>query len=179
MATARDNVRRERPDASEHAAFYAKYVAKVADGDIVETLRAQQAAALARWTKVSEAQGAHRYAPDKWSVRQVIGHLTDAERIFVYRATRFARGDATPVPGFEENDYVANAAFDDRTLASLVNEWRTVRESTIAFFDGLNATEWTRRGTANHNEVSVRALAWITAGHAWHHDAILQERYAS
>ena len=173
-----ESVRRERPEASEHAPYYGRYIAQVADGDIVGTLRAQQATTMARWATLAEAQGAHRYAPDKWSVRQVVGHLADAERIFAYRATRFARADATPVPGFDENSYVANASFDDRTLASLVNELRTVREATIAFFDSLNAVEWTRRGTANQQQASVRAIAWIAAGHLRHHDAILQERYA-
>ncbi len=178
MATTTEHVRRERPAETEHAPYYGRYVVQASDGDIVETLRAQQATALLRWKAFTEIQGAHRYAFDKWSVRQVIGHLTDAERIFVYRAMRFARADATPIPGFDENSYVANAAFDDRTLASLVDEWRAVREATVLFFAGLNADEWTRRGTANQQEISVRALAWIVAGHTRHHDAILQERYA-
>lgn len=177
MATAQDTVRRERPAETEHAPYYGRYIAKVGEGDIVRTLEAQSGSILARWNGFTEAQGAHRYAPDKWSVRQVVGHLTDAERIFVYRATRFARADATPVPGFDENTYVANAAFDNRSLSSLLREWRAVRDGTIAFFDGLNDAELMRRGTANGQEISVRALAWIVAGHTIHHDEILKERY--
>lgn len=178
MATAVETVRGERPGADEHAPYYGTYINKVADGDIVETLRAQLAATGERWSAFSEAQGAHRYAPGKWSVRQVIGHLTDAERIFVYRATRFARGDATAVPGFDENSYVANASFDERSLSSLIHEWRATREMSIAFFAALNEAEWLRCGVANGQPASVRALAWINAGHVRHHDLILRERYA-
>lgn len=177
MSAILQTLRHERPDATEHAPYYGKYIAQVNGGDVVDTLRTQGTESH-RWiATLSDAQGAHRYAPDKWSVRQVIGHLMDAERIFVYRALRFARQDATPLAGFDENAFVANAAFDDRSMASLVNEWRAVRDGTVAFFDALNEDEWTRRGSANGQEVTVRALAWIVAGHEVHHRALLRDRY--
>ncbi len=171
------NVRSVRPEADEFAPYYGTYISKVPEGDILATLRSQ-ASEMARWgAGLTEAQGALRYAPDKWSVRQVIGHLADAERVFVYRAMCFARADQTSLPAFDENAYVANAAFDDRALRGLVEELQAARAGTLAFFDSLSDQELQRRGTANGRAVSVRALAWITAGHEAHHRRILKERY--
>ncbi|HEX5726419.1 MAG TPA: DinB family protein, partial [Longimicrobiaceae bacterium] len=124
-----------------------------------------------------EALHGHRYAEGKWSIREVAGHLADTERIITYRALRIARGDATPLPGFDENAYVAAAGFDARPLESLVAEWEAVREATLAFFRSVDAEAAARRGTANDNAVSVRALAHIVAGHAEHHLEILRTRY--
>lgn len=177
MQSSLAEVRRTPPAATEHAPFYATYISKVAPGDVVESLRAQAVGTLSWLGRLAESQGAIRYAPDKWSVRQVIGHLLDAERVFTFRAMCFARADATELPGFDENAYVANARFDDRSLAGLVAEWRAVRDGSIAFFDTLNAEEFVRSGVANKKPISVRALAWIIAGHEVHHVAILRERY--
>ena len=166
-----------RPDATEYAPFYAGYVAGVPESDIVAVLRESGRDILAALAAIPESQGGHRYAAGKWSVREVIGHLIDAERIFSYRALRLARADATPLPGFEENDYVRAAHSDERSLADLVDELRAVRESTVRLFASLPDDAWNRRGVVNGREISVRALAYITAGHARHHLGVLRDRY--
>lgn len=166
-----------RPDVTEYAPFYAGYVADVPETDVVAVLRASGRDIVAALAAIPEARGGHRYATDKWSVREVVGHMIDAERIFVYRALRLARADATPLPGFEENDYVRAAGSDARALADLIDELRAVREATVRLFASLPDKAWGRRGIVNGREVSVRALAFITAGHARHHLAVLRERY--
>ena len=171
-------LQRVRPDATEYAPFYAGYVAGVPEGDIVAVLRDSGREVIDVLAAIPESRGGFRYAPEKWSVREVIGHLVDAERIFGYRALRLARGDATPLPGFEENDYVRSAGSDARALASLVDELRVVREGTVRLFESLPDDAWARRGVVNGREVSVRALAYIAAGHARHHLRVLRERYA-
>ena len=167
-----------RPDDTEYAPFYAGYVADVPETDVVAVLRASGRDIVAALAAIPEARGGHRYAADKWTVREVVGHMIDAERIFVYRALRLARADATPLPGFEENDYVRAAGSDARTLADLIDELRAVREATVQLFASLPNEAWGRRGIVNGREVSVRALAFIAAGHARHHLAVLRERYA-
>ena len=107
----------------------------------------------------------------------MVGHLIDAERIFAYRALRFSRGDETPLSSFDENRYVSNASFDDRALASLADEYEAVRRSSVLLFEAMNATEWMRRGVASNNGMSVRALAWVSAGHELHHVGIVKTRY--
>jgi hypothetical protein len=166
-----------RPDATEYAPFYAGYVADVPETDVVSVLRESGRDLVSALAAIPETQGGHRYAADKWTVREVIGHLIDAERIFTYRALRLARADATPLPGFEENDYVRAAGSDARTIADLVDELRAVRESTVRLFASLPDASWARRGVVNGREISVRALAFITAGHARHHLGVLRERY--
>jgi hypothetical protein len=170
-------LQRTRPDATEYAPFYSAYVAGVPEDDVVPVLRESGREIVAALAAIPEARGGFRYAPDKWSVREVVGHLIDAERIFGYRALRLARADATPLPGFEENDYVRSAGSDARTLADLVDELRAVREGTARLFASLPDEAWSRRGIVNGREVSVRALAYITAGHARHHLRVLRERY--
>jgi len=132
---------------------------------------------LARFRDVPEARGAHRYAPGKWSVRQVMCHLADAERIMAYRALRIARGDATPLPGFDENAYAPESGADAVALAELVAEFADVRRASLALFRHLPADAWVRRGTASESPFSVRALAWVLVGHPIHHLAVLRERY--
>jgi hypothetical protein len=170
-------VRETRPEAGEHAPYYARYISLVPDGDVVEKLASQIPGTIAFLRSLDEAAGARRYAPDKWTIRQVVGHLSDAERVFTYRAMRFARSDSTNLPGFDENAFVANATFDARTLASLVDEYEAVRGASVAFFGTLDPDEWTRRGVANNNGMSVRALAWVIAGHELHHLDIIRTRY--
>lgn len=170
-------IRTTAPEASEFAPFYATYVGHVPGGDIVETLSTQNETTVALLRAIPEDKGGTRYAPGKWSIREVIGHVTDAERIFTYRALRFSRADATPLASFEENAYIANASFDDRTLASLIDEFEAVRRATVLFFASLNATEWMRIGTASNKPMSVRGVAWVTAGHELHHLGILKSRY--
>ncbi|MEP7384014.1 MAG: DinB family protein [Gemmatimonadota bacterium] len=170
-------IRTTRPEASEYAPFYATYVGHVPGGDIVETLATQHDATMALLRSLPEETGGLRYAPGKWSVREVIGHIADAERIFGYRALRFARGDETPLSSFDENAFVANGSFDEHSLASLLDELEAVRRATVLFFASLNATEWMRRGTASNHTMTVRALAWVTAGHELHHLGLLKSRY--
>jgi hypothetical protein len=126
---------------------------------------------------VSEEQSLHRYAPDKWSIRQVLGHLNDTERLFVFRALWFARGFDTPLPSFDQNVAMRASGADQRSWASHVEEFRAVRSSTLTFFDQLPADAWQRRGIASDNPFTVRALAFIAAGHVAHHIRILRERY--
>jgi len=121
--------------------------------------------------------GNFRYAPDKWTVKELLGHINDAERIFAYRALRIARGDQTPIEAFEQDDYVRIAGFNRCSLESLVEDYIAVRRATMALLRNLDAEAWTRRGIANKNEVTVRALAYIIAGHNLHHRRILEERY--
>jgi hypothetical protein len=168
---------RHRPDDTEFPPFYARYVARVPEDDVVEALRASGREMDDLLAAIPESRGGFRYAADKWTVREVIGHMIDAERIFGYRALRLARADATPLPGFEENDYARTAGSDARTTADLTDELRIVREGTVRLFQSFPDDAWTRRGIVNGREVSVRALAYITAGHARHHLAVLRERY--
>lgn len=167
-----------RPDAAEFPSFYAGYVALVPDDEnILAVLRTAGDELVYAVQGIPETKGEHRYAEGKWSIRTVIGHMIDTERVFTYRALRLARGDATPLPGFEENDYAVTAQSDQRTVADLAAEMAAVRESTLRLFESLPAEAWTRRGTVNNGTVSVRALAYITAGHAQHHLKVLRERY--
>lgn len=169
--------RATRPSADEFAPYYGTYINKVADGDIVATLKSQIGPTLAFLRSIPEDRAGHRYAEGKWSIREVVGHMSDAERIFAYRALRIARADTTPLPGFDENEFVKRSRLDDRQYASLVDEYEAVRAATIALYDGLFPEEWTRHGTASGKAVSTRALAWITAGHELHHVEVLKTRY--
>jgi hypothetical protein len=167
-----------RPAAGEYAPVFSVYVDRVPDGDVVAMLRAQIAETLALWSGLTEAQADYRYAPGKWSTREVIGHLADTERIMSYRALCFARAERKELPGFDEDAYVANADFGRRSVAELLDELTCVRAATIALFTGLSDEELTRSGIANNRPYSVRALAYIIAGHERHHSAIYRERYA-
>jgi len=167
----------EKPVASEHSHYYSRYIDLVPAGDVLGTLRTQIDGTLAELHGISDADSLRRYAEGKWSIREVVGHLADVERISVYRALRFARKDRTPVPGFEENDYVPAARFDARDWSGLIEEYGAVRRSSLYFFEGLDAEAWERRGVANGQEISVRAIAYILAGHELHHMGILRERY--
>jgi len=166
-----------KPAPTEHALEFSKYVTLVPEGDIIQTLERQIENSLSLFRSISSDKANFRYAPDKWSVKELLGHLIDSERIFSYRALRFARNDQTPLPGYEQNDYVRYADFDSRNLADMAEEFATVRRATIQLFRPLNETEWLRRGKANENDVSVRALAFIIAGHELHHMEVLRTRY--
>lgn len=166
-----------RPDSTEYAPYFEKYVSLVPEGDIVTTLGKQIEDTLGLLRGLSEAQGDLRYAPGKWSVKEVIGHLIDAERIFAYRALRFARGDQTPLPGFDENGYAANSGYGLRSLADIAEEFELVRKSNLYLFKNLDGESAARRGLSNNNEISVRALAYVTAGHELHHVGIIRSRY--
>jgi hypothetical protein len=165
------------PDRTEAAEYYFTYINQVPAGDICRVLEAQTGETLALLRGISEEQSRHRYAPDKWSIREVVGHLNDTERLFVFRAFWFARGFESPLPSFDQNVAVSSAGADARALSSHVDEFESVRASTMSFFQNLTADGWTRRGIASDNPFSVRALAYIAAGHVAHHVRILRERY--
>ncbi len=166
-----------RPQPSDYAPFYAKYIALVPDGELLGTLQA----AISDWKTLlgglTESQAEFRYEPLKWSFKEVLGHVTDTERIFSYRALRIARGDQTPLSGFEQDDYVKEGNFSSRKLPELLEEFSAVRLSTLALLRSLPAPVWTRRGNANQKEVTVSALAFIIAGHERHHRSIVEQRY--
>lgn len=166
-----------RPEATEYAPYYDKYVSLIKDGDILTTLNQQLDQSLALLANISEERANFRYGPDKWSIKEVLGHLIDTERIFAYRALRFARNDTTNLPGFDQDDYIRNASFDDCTLNELAAEFAHVRRSNLSLFKHLDEEAWKRKGAANDSEVSVRALAYIIAGHELHHMDILHRRY--
>jgi hypothetical protein len=166
-----------RPQAGEYAPYYEKYLTLVKSNDILATLEDQRRQTLLLLSGRSEADGDLRYAPDKWSVKEVLGHINDTERVMSYRALRISRGDATPMEGFEQDDYVRNGPFARRPLSDLIEDFIAVRRATVSLFRNLDEASWTRRGVANKNEVTVRALAYIIAGHEVHHRRVLEEKY--
>lgn len=172
-----DVPRYDRLDPSEYAPWHAGYVAKVPDGDLLSTLEAQVGEYFQTVSPITEAKGGFAYAPGKWTIKEVLGHVVDAERVFSYRAMRIARGDQTPLPGFDEKAWVPLSGANDRTVADLLGEFRAVRAATLALLRHLPPEAVSRRGVASDKEISVRALAWIIAGHAIHHLGILRERY--
>jgi hypothetical protein len=165
------------PDASEFAPYYGRYIALVPAGDVLAALEDQPRETVGLLSILSEEQADFRYAPGKWSVKEMVGHLIDAERVFSYRALRFARGDETPLPSFEQDDYVRNAGSSGRSLTDLTDEFVSVRRATLWLFRSLTPEAWMRRGVASGNPVSVRAIAYIIAGHELHHGRELREKY--
>jgi uncharacterized damage-inducible protein DinB len=166
-----------RPAEGEYAPYYAGYVAQVPDGDVVHLLEVQMHETAMLLKRLDESLGEYRYAPGKWTLKEVIGHLADGERVFCYRALRFARGDATPLASFDENAWAPEAHCEGRTLADLTEEFHLVRQATIAFVRSLTDASAVRTGTASGKTMSVRALVYVIAGHERHHLAILRERY--
>jgi hypothetical protein len=165
------------PDHTEAAEYYFTYINKVGTGDIRTILETQSSQALGLLEAITEQQSLFRYAPDKWSIRQVLGHVNDAERLFAFRALWFARGLETPLPSFDQEVAMPAACADERSWRSHVEEFRAIRGATVAFFRHLPVDAWPRRGTASGYPFSVRALAYICAGHVSHHLEILRERY--
>ncbi len=164
------------PGADEYAPYYNTYIAPVAGQNALETL-VTQLGALDALRSLGDAQALHRYAPDKWSVKEVVGHITDAERIFACRMLRIARGDQTPLPGFDQQPYVDAAHFDRLSIGTLVDSFRATRAATLALANEIDTDAWLRTGTASGFTVSARALAYIITGHATHHIGILKDRY--
>ena len=166
-----------RPEPAEHAPYYSRYIQLVPDGRIVETLAAQIEDTLAVLTSLTPDQALHRYAPDKWTVQQVVGHVTDSERVFAYRALAFARGETNELPGFDENAYAAASPAGSVPLADVLDDFVGVRRATLSLLRNLSPEALSRRGVANGNAISVRALAWVIAGHERHHLSVLRQRY--
>ena len=165
------------PQRNEAAPYYFKYIDRIASEEIVSALEAQLEETLPFLRGISEEKSLHRYATDKWSVRQVLNHVNDSEQVFVFRALWFARGFDSPLPSFEQDIAAAAARADDFSWASHVAAFQGIREATLGFFRNLPAEAWTRSGVASGNVFSVKALAYIVAGHLAHHRAILEERY--
>lgn len=166
-----------RPGADEYKAFYHGYIARVGDGEITGLLARQIGGTLELLRGIPEGRGSHRYAPDKWTIRETIAHMIDTERVFAYRALRVARGDATPLPGFDQDDYVPTSGAERRTIRDLADEFAHVRQATVDLFTHFDDEAMARRGTASNSTITPRALAYIIAGHELHHAAILREKY--
>jgi DinB family protein len=166
-----------RPQPDEYAPYYGRYISLVAGDDILTTLDEQRRQMLLLLCGRSDAEGDFRYAPDKWTAKEVIGHVCDTERIFAYRALRIARADTIPIEGFEQDDYVRNGPFARRPLGELIEDYIAVRRATLTLLRNLQEDAWSRRGVANKNEITVRALAYIIGGHELHHRRILEEKY--
>jgi len=171
-----------RPQPGEYAPYYDHYISLVhhnetPGNDILAALEDQRRRMVLLLCGRAEADGDFRYAPDKWSLKEVLGHINDTERIMSYRALRISRGDATPIEGYEQDDYVRNGPFAGLPLADLIEDYIAVRRATVSLFRNLDEPAWSRRGVANKNEVTVRALAYIIAGHELHHRRIIEEKY--
>ena len=167
----------ERPGSDEYDEFYADYVGKIEGNNVKAELTAQLDELGELVGGLSDEEARYRYEEGKWSIKEVLGHLCDAERVFSYRAMSIARGEQQNLPGYEQDEYAAVAGFDRRPLESLLWELRNLRGANAVLFESLNEEELQRRGNANDVEVSVRAVAYIMAGHMAHHLAVLKERY--
>jgi hypothetical protein len=167
----------QRPAPDEHAPFFSGYVNLVPEADVLPVLEAQASEIPRLARSISADRETFRYGPGKWSIREIFGHIGDAERVFGYRAFCISRGDQAPLPGFDENDYIAESAYDERTVAELADDFAALRASNLAVLGRLDPARWARRGNANGNPVSVRALAFIMAGHVRHHVGVLKARY--
>lgn len=168
-----------RPVPSDYPPYFATYIDKVPDGDVIDLLKSQIEDTVKTLSAVKEADAGFRYAPGKWSIREVVGHVVDTERIFMYRAVCFARGETNPLPGFDEKVYAANSGADAKPLSAHLDEFRTQRAATVSFLSGLAPEALLRRGTANNREYVMRAIPFIIAGHERHHMGVIRERYLS
>jgi hypothetical protein len=166
-----------RPQPGEYGSYYQRYIDHAPEEDIVAALDAQARETAVLFDGLSEQQAAHRYAPDKWSIKQLVGHVTDAERIFAYRALSIARGETKALPGFDQEPYVINSGADERAMSDLAGELAAVRRANVMMFRALSDEAWRRIGTASDNPISVRALAYIMLGHERHHMSVLRDRY--
>lgn len=166
-----------RLDASEYGPGFSTYISNVPEDDVMAAIEVQLHETRAFLESIGEARASFRYMPGKWSIKEVVGHFTDSERVFSYRATAIARGELQPLPGFDEKIYAENAGFDRLTLRDLIESYVAVRTATILLYRQLPSGAWERRGIANNNPLSVRALAHVTLGHERHHLRVLRERY--
>ncbi len=170
---------RVRPQPTEFAEYYGRYIARVPDGDIVATMRSQGAEVIPFLAGVDAKRTTFRYAPGKWSLHEVVGHVVDMEWVFTVRALSFARGLKEPMPGVDENEFVPLAKFDEQSWPALLEQWRALRVANTSLFGTFDDDAWVRTGIASGYPVSVRALAYIVAGHAEHHMGVIRERYLS
>jgi uncharacterized damage-inducible protein DinB len=167
----------KRPQSNEYAAYYGKYVMLVPDGNFLEILESELGELKQLLEPLTDAQADFRYASGKWSIKEILGHINDAERVFSYRLLRIARGDQTPLPGFEQDDFVRISNASSRKLSDLLEEFTAIRRSTIALIRSLDDASWLRRGTASGEPITAVAIAFIIAGHVLHHRKIFEEKY--
>src|SRR5215468_8912290 len=166
-----------RPESTEYAPYYEQYIRLVPDGDIISILDSQLESTLSLLGSLPETKSSSAYAPGKWTIKEVVGHIIDTERIFTYRALCIGRNDKTPLPGFEQDDYVAGTHFNARPLQTLLEELAAVRRAGLTLFKYFTEEEWLRRGNANQKEITTRALVYTISGHERHHLNILRTRY--
>jgi len=176
-AIARPALTIARPEPGEYNPYYDRYISLVPGDDILATLDSQRRQTLLLLSGRNEDDGDLRYSPEKWTAKEMLGHVCDTERIFAYRALRISRGDQTPIEGFEQDGYVKNGPFARVSLEEIVEDYIAVRRATLTLFRNLEEGAWMRRGVANKNEVTVRAIAYTIAGHELHHRRILEEKY--
>ncbi|MCB0833532.1 MAG: DinB family protein [Bacteroidetes bacterium] len=169
----------QKPPTSEYSSFFQRYMDKIPDGDLLKLLRTNLDATVSLVKDLPESKLAFRYAEGKWSIKEVLIHHADGERIFSYRALCIARGDQTPLPGFDENEYAPQSFADLRSIGSILQEMKSIRESTIELFSNFDPSVWTRMGTVSNAPISVRAIAYIIAGHELHHQSVIREKYLS
>jgi uncharacterized damage-inducible protein DinB len=167
----------KRPGAEEYAPYYGLYVGQVPEGDVLEILAEEVGRTVALLTPLGETQAGFRYAAGKWSVKEVVGHVIDVERVFAYRALHFARGDTAPLPSMEQDEWARAAEAGQRSLSALLDEFAVVRQATLAMFQGFDPDAWLRRGTASGFEFTVRSLPYLIAGHELHHRSVLETKY--
>jgi len=168
-----------RPEKSEYDPYYEKYISLIIDNDIVPVLAGQMTELQDIFAAVPEEKGTYAYDEGKWTIKEVLSHLIDGERMFAYRVFRIARGDRTPIEGFEQDGYIENSHANDRTFSELLDEMNLLRRGNVLLFKNLSDADWIRTGIANNVEVSVRALAFVMVGHIRHHMTILRSRYLS
>jgi len=169
----------DRPEPTEYAPYYERYISLVPEADITSTLAAQQDELRSLFAAVPEEKGAYAYADGKWTIKELLSHIIDGERIFAYRALRISRGDKSPIEGFEQDDYIATSNANNRTFADLLDEFTLERQANLHLFRNISAVGSQEIGTANDNPISARAIAWIMAGHVRHHLDVLKTRYLS
>jgi hypothetical protein len=169
----------QRPDTDEYGNYFARYITLVPEGDLLQLLKHQLEEVCAFGRSLTEEQGDFRYEPGKWSIKEIIGHIADTERVMSYRLLRAARGDKTPLPGFDQDLFVQGAFFERRSITNLLDEFTAVRQSTLALLASLPEEAWTRNGITRDAEMSARAYAYVIAGHALHHYTILEKKYKS
>lgn len=167
----------QKPLTTEYHPFYETYISKVPNGELLTLFEAQTQKYLALLESLTEAQWDYAYAPEKWTIKEAVVHMMDAERVFAYRVLRIARGDQKPMPGFEQNDYVPNSEANARNSQSILEEFRALRQSTLLFLKSLTPQMLDRKGTASGAEVSARAICHIIVGHDLHHFQIIEDRY--
>lgn len=171
------NTEIQYPVTGEYDPYYDNYISLVEKGDIIEILSSQKDETINFFSKIPDEKGNYRYAPDKWSIKELAGHLIDSERIFCYRILRLSRGDKTPLPGYDHNDYVKNGKFANRSMENLCSDFQAARNSTIELLKNFDDEDWSKTGTVNNKNASARAIAFALAGHVKHHISVIQEKY--